>query len=232
MADKPPVPGPSLSEKREKTIQLLIDSFASDRLSVEDFETRLDRAHKAIDLPALEDLVSDLPAKVEETTPAASPRAGPRMARPENIRDSQLLVGIMGGAERTGTWTPARKTRVIAFMGGASLDFREAYLPAGVTEVEIFAMMGGAEIIVPPNVRIDSSGVAIMGAFELGPGTDPHLPPDAPVIRVGGFTLMGGVEISVRHPGESARDAKRRHSAERKRLRDERKRLRSGGGDA
>jgi hypothetical protein len=228
MADKPPVPGPSVSEKREKTIQLLIDSFASDRLAVEDFESRLDRAHKAHDLTALEDLVSDLPAKVDDTTPAPASGRGPALARPENIRESQLLVGIMGGTERTGAWTPARKTRIIAFMGGASLDFREAYLPAGVTEIEIFAMMGGAEIIVPPHVRVDSSGIAIMGGFELAPGSDPHPPPDAPVIRVGGFALMGGGEISGRHAGESARDAKRRLSAERKRLRDERKRLRGG----
>lgn len=225
MAEKPPVPGPSLSEKREKTIQLLIDSFASDRLSVEDFESRLDRAHKASDLPALEDLVSDLPAKADVRTTGPAVRGLATPARPEDVPESQFLVSIMGGTERNGSWTPARTTRVLALMGGTLLDFREAHLAPGVTEVEVFALMGGAEIIVPPGVRVDSSGIAILGGFGHGPGASAASSPDAPVIRVGGFVFMGGVDIHVRLPGESAREAKQRLRHERKKLRDERKRL-------
>jgi hypothetical protein len=225
MADKPPLPGPALAEKREMTIQLLIDSFASDRLSVEDFESRLDRAHKARDLPSLEDLVSDLPEKAEGQPITQAGPGLPSPARPEHIRESQFLVSIMGGTERKGSWTPARTTRVLAVMGGTELDFREAHLPPGVTEVQILALCGGAEIIVPPGVRVDSSGIAIMGGFGHGPGASADASPDAPVIRVGGFVLMGGVDIQVRHPGESARDARLRHRHERKQLREERKRL-------
>lgn len=231
MADKSPVPGPTLAEKREKTIQLLIDSFASDRLSVEDFESRLDGAHKASDLSELERLVSDLPAKAADNSRAPAVSRAPAPARSEDIPESQFLVSILGGTERKGSWTPARKTRVLAVMGGTHLDFREAHLPPGVTEVQIFAMMGGAEIIVPPEVRVDSSGIAILGGFGHGPGANEAASPDAPVIRVGGFTLMGGVDIQVRHRGESAREAKRRLRDERRRLRDERKRLRASGDD-
>jgi hypothetical protein len=100
--------------------------------------------------------------------------------------------------------------------------------PAGQVERTTFGELIELSNRAANLFRVDSSGIAIMGGFELAPGSDPHPPPDAPVIRVGGFALMGGVEISVRHAGESARDAKRRLSAERKRLRDERKRLRGG----
>jgi predicted membrane protein len=51
-------------------------------------------------------------------------------------------------------------------MGGAELDFREVDLPPGETEVFIICMMGGAEIIVPPDLAVDASGIAIMGGFE------------------------------------------------------------------
>jgi len=231
MADKPPVPGPTLAEKRQKTIQLLIDSFASDRLSVEDFESRLDLAHRAGDVNALDEVTRDLVRPAPATAQAAPP-ATPPQARLARVRESQFFVAIMGGFERKGAWTPARRTRIFAFMGGAVLDFREANFGPGVTEIQLFTMMGGVEIIVPPGMAVDSGGIAIMGSFAHEPDSAPGTAADRagtgqysgsaremPTIRVGGLAVMGGVEVHVRLPGESARDARRRARAERKRLR-------------
>jgi hypothetical protein len=43
-------------------------------------------------------------------------------------------------------------------------------------------------------------------------------PPDsnAPILKVNGFALMGGVEITVRKSGESAGDARRRRREEKR----------------
>lgn len=231
MSRQSPVPGPTLAEKREKTIQLLIDSFASDRLSVEDFEDRLDRAHRAPDAGSLESLTSDLPAVIEPKAPQAAaagqpaqvPAAGiapqrPPSPAPADVRERQFMVAIMGGHNRRGPWTPARKTTVLAMMGGAELDFREARLGPGVTEIEVYALMGGVDIIVPPWVTVDSAGFALMGGFEHGAGRTDQTPADAPVLRVSGLAIMGGVDIQVRLPGETAREAKRRLRTERKLL--------------
>jgi hypothetical protein len=230
MDQRSPLPGPTLAEKREKTIQLLIDSFASDRLAVEDFEARLDLAHRATDLSSLEKLTADLPAVARPQTPmmaaerpARPPAPRPAMALPEDIRERQFMVAILGGHDRKGPWTPARKTTVLTLMGGAELDFREARLGPGVTQIEIFAMMGGVEIIVPPGIAVDSAGFALMGGFGHGPGRTEAMPPDAPVLRVSGICVMGGVDIQVRHAGESAGDAKRRERDERRRLKRERR---------
>lgn len=105
-------------------------------------------------------------------------------------------------------------------MGGAGLDFREALLPPGETEITIIAIMGGAEIIVPPGMRVDCQGIAIMGGFDHMDEAV-NLDPSAPVLKITGFALMGGVEIQVRAPGESAKDAKLRRREERHRRRDE-----------
>ena len=55
--------------------------------------------------------------------------------------------------------------------------------------------MGGVEVIIPPGVRVESEGFAFMGGFGNDVG-DPGNP-NAPVVRLTGFAMMGGVEVRV-----------------------------------
>ncbi|HST60634.1 MAG TPA: DUF1707 domain-containing protein [Longimicrobium sp.] len=213
-----PVP---LEQTRQSVIVQLTQHFAADNLSVEALEERLDGAHRAATLEELRALVSDLPVVQAGASPAATPRTYVSPATGTHVAERQFIVGIMGGAERKGVWTPARETFVVALMGGAELDFREARMPPGVTEINIFAIMGGAEIIVPPGVHIDMNGFALMGGFGQTGYAPPPTDPNAPVLRISGFAFMGGVDVCIRYPGERPRDARLREKqdrAERKRL--------------
>lgn len=212
-----------LEQTRERIIYQLTEHFAADNLSVEALEERLDRAHGATTLAELQSLTSDLPAVQEGA--AMAPRTYVSPATGTHVSERQLIVGIMGGAEKKGVWTPARQTFVVAVMGGAQLDFREARMAPGVTEVNVFAIMGGAEIIVPPGVHVDMNGIALMGGFGQSGYAPPPTDPNAPILRIGGFALMGGVEVNIRYPGERTRDARQREKLERK----EQRRLHGGG---
>ncbi len=218
MSQPTPAPVP-LEQTRERVIQQLCEHFAYDNLTAEALEERLDRAHQATSLVDLRALVSDLPVVAADAAPGAKTFVGP--ATGAHISERQIIIGIMGGAEKKGVWTPAKQIYVVALMGGVELDFREARFGPGVTEVIVFAIMGGAEIIVPPGVHVDLNGLAPMGGFgQTGSAplpTDPH----APVLRIGGFVMMGGVEVSIRYPGERPKDARQREKldrAEQKRL--------------
>ena len=107
-------------------------------------------------------------------------------------------------------------------MGGTQLDFREALLAPGVTEVTVFCKMGGVDIIVPPGLQVDFSGTGIMGGFDMSDEVTPVQDPDAPILRVNGIAFCGGADVTVREPGETAGDARRR----RRMLRRERRRMR------
>jgi hypothetical protein len=207
-----PVPQMSLKERRETAIQSLCRHFAEDRLDITEFEARLDLAHRASTTKDLDALLADLQAPAE-VRPAAqdAPRRSDLLR--ETVRDSRTLFAFMGGVERRGQWMPARKNLVIAIMGGAELDFREAEMPAGETEVYIICMMGGAEIIVPPELAVDASGIAIMGGFAHA-AAPRRLEPGSAVLRISGLCIMGGVDIHVRHPGESAKQARLRERDE------------------
>ena len=110
--------------------------------------------------------------------------------------DTETITAIMGGAVRKGNWEPAERVQVISIMGGVELDFRNAIMLEGVTEVEIHTIMGGVEIIVPDDIDVETEGMGIMGGFEhLGHTSGVR---DAPLLRITGFAIMGGVEIKLR----------------------------------
>lgn len=87
--------------------------------------------------------------------------------------------------------------RAFACMGGISLDLRDAVLTAPVTDIYVLAVMGGVEVIIPPDVRVESDGFAIMGGFEDQLREPASMDSNTPLIRVRGLAVMGGVEARV-----------------------------------
>ncbi|MEO5510222.1 MAG: DUF1707 domain-containing protein [Longimicrobiales bacterium] len=206
---------PGLRELRERTIASLCDHFAQDRLTLDEFETRLDLAHKAVVPDEFRRLLADIHVP---DAPALAPIPA-YVPASDGGDDSRLVLSLMSGVTRRGNWRPGSKNYVFAVMGGVALDFRETPLPPGITDIFVFACMGGCEIIVPPALTVETHGFALMGGFDHM-AENPPAAPGSPVLRVNGFALMGGVEIMVRLPGETARDAKRRIKEDRRLRRD------------
>lgn len=222
-----PPPAPASPAERDRTAVLLSRHFARDHLDVEELERRLDRAYAARSADELRELTSDLPELPPEAAPQAAPAPAPAVQSGLEMAEREVLVGIMGGTERKGAWTPPRHTVAVAVMGGAGLDFREARLGAKEVRVTVVAIMGGVEILVPPGMRVEVAGSALMGAFEHRADGPPPVA-GAPVLRIDGLALMGGVEVKVRLPGESEREARSRRRAERRRMKGEETRLPRG----
>jgi hypothetical protein len=192
----------ALRQRREATISKLCEHFAVDHLEADDLEKLIDRAHQSTTIAEMDALLENLPQ-------LADLRGAPRATSVSE--GSQTVLAIMGGAERAGGWISSRRLSVFALMGGAVLDFRDTPMPEGVTELEVYVIMGGVEVIVPPGLRVASDGFGLMGGF-VHTGDPTSTPPGAasPLLRITGLALMGGVEITERQSGESAKDAARR----------------------
>ncbi len=216
-AESPPTP---LGQTRQVTIDALCEHFANDVMGVEEFERRIDVAHRAASVEELRGLLRDLPGSGLPVPLGAG--AQPTSARgysvipADQVRQTGYAVAVLGGTRRMGRWAPARVNQAIAFCGGVELDFREAVLGPGVTELRIYAMWGGVDVIVPPGLNVESHGIGIMGGFDHVADNNMAADPTAPTLRISGVALMGGVDITVRHPGESARDARQRRRQERR----------------
>lgn len=213
-----------LADAREKAIDLLSECFARDMLTVEDFERRVSLAHAAGSMAELGSAIEGL-----ETGTGAGAAQGDRsppnmvhatVAAPlAEVRAADRAVAVFGETKRAGRWVPATRNTVVAFMGSAVIDLREARFGPGGATFSVVAAMGSVEILVPPGVNVRCGGSAVFGNFgQRGPGPA-SVAPDSPAIRVDGLSVFGSVEIEIRHPGESRREARRRRRLEKKRRR-------------
>ena len=220
-------------EERQATVDRLCAHFACDAMNTTELERRLDIAYAARTRAELVALERDLPALRSETRPAADAPSGtvtapsPAVSVPVDparpVQEHDLIVSIWGATERKGSWVPPRQLTAVTVMGGTDLDFRQAAIATETVSVRLLALMGGVDIVVPPGVRVEWGGIALMGGVAMPEPTKPPAP-DAPVIRLSGLVCMGGVDVVERHPGESAREARKRIRRNRK----ARRRLASG----
>jgi hypothetical protein len=205
----------SLELDRERVIQSLCAHFASDHLTTQELEARLDGAYKAANTLELQALVSKLPALpgevVAPSLPAVTPRADALIGEVPSVKRS---LAVMSEVVKAGEWIPARKNVVHAVMGTATIDLREALLSAGEIEFELNALMAEIKVIVPPGLRVACDGLAILAEFReyhSAGGYDPG----APLVRIHGVAVMGSVTVQTRLAGETGREARRRQRQER-----------------
>jgi Flp pilus assembly protein TadD len=143
-------------------------------------------------------------------TSTAGPLTGVGASPQAAAENAPVLFGVFGTIDRRGVWTPAARSTAVVILGGGTLDFREATLHRDVTEIDVFMILGGMEVIVPPHVRVEWTGTAIAGDCVQGTPAPEAAPANARVIRIGGFIMLGAVTTHVRYAGETEEDANRR----------------------
>ncbi len=192
-----PLPSLVTDAKRDAVAQALSAHFANDRLTVDTLDVRMALVYEATTLAELEGALVGLDAAPRLETDPGQPAI---IVPDQMVPRRSVAMAFMGGFQNKGSWVLPREMQVNAFMGGGELDLREARFGAGVSEIHIFAMWGGVEITVPPGVRVELLGTAMMGGFGMSGVDASAFDPAAPVLRVRGIAIMGGVEVKMRGP--------------------------------
>lgn len=204
---------------RDRVADQLREALAEGRLTPEEHADRIESVYRAKTYAELAPILADLPGSGAAPQPAMAVR--PDLPAPE--AQSPSIVTIFGGAERKGRWLVEPQLNVLTVFGGVELDFREAVLSQPEVTINVTCIMGGVSMKVPPGVRVVNSVSAIFGGVDVG-GTD-EVQPGAPVIRLTGLVMMGGVSVEQRLPHadlKDLRDQRRALRQQRRALRDQR----------
>ena len=167
-------------------LRTLGDHAAVGRLTLDELEERSGRALAAKTRGDLATLTSDLPREAGQAS-----ELSPVTSRKKPVR---WMVAIMGGSHRRGRFRTVGSINAVAVMGGDEIDLRDAELEGGELTINLFALMGGSNVYVPDSVEVEVGGFSLMGGHEeVGSERPPR--PNAPLIRIRVYALMGGATI-------------------------------------
>jgi hypothetical protein len=194
-----PLPAVVSDAHRDAVAQALSAHFANDRITVETLDARMAMVYEATTMPELEAALAGLDLSPRSETDPGHPVL---IASPETVPMRSVAMAVLGGFEAKGSWVVPRELQVTAILGGGELDMREARFAPGITEINITALLGGVQITVPPGVRVEVLGSAMMGGFAQSGTDETAFDPSAPVLRIRGIAIMGGVDVRMRGPSK------------------------------
>jgi predicted membrane protein len=105
------------------------------------------------------------------------------------------IFSVLSSSRRR--WGPSifRSAEATCMMGGGEIDLRDAQLgPDGTAYIDVFVLMGGLNIFVPPGWTVICHVMPIMGGVMDKTRTIPSATTQQLILR--GTAMMGGVEIS------------------------------------
>jgi predicted membrane protein len=145
---------------------------------------------------------SGAPQDLPGAGPAAG--AGPTSQGPSGFNSAAAssgepvhasLFSLLSSSKRRWGKSIFRGAEATAFMGGCELDLRDALMSSGeLAVVDVFVIMGGVNIFVPPNWTVSQEVVPLLGGVHDKTRSVPSNPAQHLLVR--GTVVMGGVEIS------------------------------------
>jgi hypothetical protein len=185
---------------RDRAATVINTAMAEGRLTPDEHSERLDAIYAAKTHADIVPLIEDLPGSGHAVAPASSATALVP-AGPVN-----RITAIFSGATRKGAWHVEPAMDILTVFGGVDLDFREALLPGREINLRVTCVLGGVDIIVPPEMRVIDSGFAVLGGRDITGESPESESSDAPILRISGACVLGGVDVKrKRRKGEKRR---------------------------
>lgn len=215
-----------LEQTREEARRTIGEGYSQDLIDADELDRRLEAVERATAIDEVKKLSADLvlPSSAAGLAPTRAPDAPQTALVPlGDIPTHDTITAILSETKRTGPWKPARHTKIRAVLANTRLDFRQAVLGPGTTEIDVSVFIGEVEIFVTPGTLVEVNCTAIIGEVEQDDRSQVSVVTNAPQLRITGTIVVGSVTVRERLDGESWWDARRRRKQERKRLKRERK---------
>jgi hypothetical protein len=165
---------------REGVLARLSTALGEGRLTLTEFEERVDRVLRARTFGDVQPIVADLPG------------ATPALAK----RDVVELRADAGSITRKGRWIVPKRLVVRSKAGSVKLDMRQAVIDDPVVEIELAVRAGSATIVLPPGATADIDDVtATAGSAKSKVPPAPEPGSTAPHLLVRGDASAGSLVV-------------------------------------
>lgn len=181
---------------REEVIDTLIYNYSHGVISNEAFERRLDQAMASQNHQEIFNLASDLEKTTDSEFNSQKERQFNVNYAASDNDETETIINIFGGSDRSGQWTVPREIRIITIFGGADIDFTDAIFTTQNVTIKTLCLFGGNGISVPEDINVISKAFCIFGGID---NSAPSIASrQAPTLTIEGLVMFGGLDIKIK----------------------------------
>jgi hypothetical protein len=192
---------------RGEAIRALSAAFATDRLSLDQFESRLVLVRQAPNRATLDAILADLVPSDQFALPtglvAVRDHTGVAGYEPMNpVEPAELLriTTVMGSSKRAGSWTVPLRLELKVVLGELTIDLRDAVFCSDVLDIDVNVHFGSLTLIVPAGTQVENESEEKFSSSSHSVRSTRGLAPIGLLIRITGRVKWSSLEIKEKRP--------------------------------
>lgn len=183
---------------REEVIDQLVMNYGHDEITLEAFESRLDRAMDTENRDELLELVADLDLKTDQRyqTNKAEKLSADKYYFENGSDEFEKIFKLLSSSTQSGPWLVPKSIKATSILSDFTLDFTDATFKHQVVHIKMFSLLTSDTFYVPEGVRVVCNVSCILGSIKNQAfGT---IDESAPTIVIDGISFLSSLEIKER----------------------------------
>jgi len=188
-----------IEERKEKAIENLSDSYAKNKLPLEEYERIVEYIHKIEserELVVVEKIVAEYEAGYDDS---GAPQETPDNDddEPASCQDQGNLMNNLAVLSTRVFQGPLKPgAQFVSILGSTSIRVRKADLSKKRTTLNLVSILGNNVVYVEPGIRIINKVVPVLGSTDVNQKVEKQARSTDPELVLSGVALLG--DISVR----------------------------------
>jgi hypothetical protein len=193
---------------REEAIRALSAALASDRLSFDQFETRLALIRQALNRATLDAILADLPADEDFAPPTGlvplardhTAVVGHEDLVPVEPAEVLRIKTVMGSSKRAGSWTVPLRLELKVVLGELTIDLRDAVFCSDTLDIDLHVLLGSLTLIVPAGTQVENESEEKFSSSSHSTRSTRGMGRIGLLIRITGRVHWSSLEIKEKQP--------------------------------
>ena len=186
-----------LETLRGEAIRVLSAAVASDRMTIEQLESRLPLIRQAPNRASLDAIIADVLPSGGFRLPAGLPTvvADHTSVAPVEPAEFLRIRTVFSSSKRAGSWTVPLELELKVVMGDLTIDLRDAVFCSDVLDIHLHVVLGNLTLIVPAGTQVENECEERFSSTSHSVRSTKGASPIGLLIRITGRVRWSNVEI-------------------------------------
>ena len=194
-----------LENARREAIRILSAAHAQDVISLEAFESRLDRIKQAVNYATIDAVLADVPETgrfaLSTLSAVPLPQSPDHLgAAPVAPADYLRVASVFASSKRAGSWTVPLALEAKVLFGELVLDLRDSVFASDVLDIDVDVKFGQLTVIVPAGSQVENEVHEVLSSSTHSTRDARGIGPIGLLIRLQGRVLLGSIAVKEKPP--------------------------------